>query len=588
MTSSEGAINGDSARKQRGTLLQEALRGTASAATPDDASLEVVKACVERLGADVGCAYMLDLASGSYRQFVAWPDDPGDGLEMPADRTAIPESSVSTLADFVASAPELSESVEEYSEILPDGIVVFANRGPSCVGAIRLDGLRLEATDPASIEDLVASANLLVTVYEDAFAFRLLTALQDPIDFAQSDEEFFDGIRTLIGRSSGMEFTALREWDPETGLLRCIALTGFGDEVDLSDWDFRPEDDPAFAVALKEARTISVPSMRMPEHRELGSRWWCRHVRSFVATPVRVGRDVFGVLSVAARCEFDYAPIEERGFENIANGVGVAITNFRNSQVLNRRIGEYTAAALAITSVDVALAARHEALNHVERCNIAAREYWKGAIEPPAFLDRVSENLKDVTNALGKIQAATKMPKSDWKAVKLRDVWNEATDAVEGRLTKARITVGTPDVDVQILAQPDWLMHVFFNLLLNSIDAFKNAKKGGRRIDLIVDRPSENDNRYRIVYVDNAGGINPSRLRGQDQHEDLPLSQRVFEGGVTTKKEGSGYGLWLARKIVGEHYGSIDLVDYSGGIRFVIQLPTPDEVTQRRRREARL
>lgn len=587
MVLSDGVISGGTSKVPRGTLLQEALRGTAGAATPRDASREVVKACVERLDADVGCAYMLDLGSGTFRQFVAWPQGPEDGLDVPAGQTPHHATGVATVADFLSAAPEFADVGNEYREIVPDGVVVFSLRGRSCVGAIRIDGPRLDAIGGEVVKDLIASANLLVTVFEDAFAFGLLTALQDPIDFGQSDGAFFRGIREVIWRSSGMEFAALREWDSEHGVLRCIALTGFGEDVDLADWDFRPEEDPAFEVALKEARTVAVSSMSDPEHRVLASRWWCQNVGSFVATPVRVGRDVFGVLSVAARCEFDYASIELRGFESIANSVGVAITNFRNSQILNRRVSENTAAALAMTSVDVARAARHEALNDVERCNNALSDFWKNTTEKQDFLDRISQDLRDVTNALGKIQAATKMPKSDWQSVQLKSVWVDAVDAVVGRLDKGRIAVATNGPDVELLAQPDWLKHVFFNLLLNSIDAFENAKKGQRRIELSIDRPSPSDNRYRVVYVDNAGGINPSRLRGDDD-ADGSVTQRVFEGGVTTKKEGSGYGLWLARKIVGEHYGSIDLVDYSGGIRFVVQLPTPAEVTKRKKREARL
>ncbi|RPG03017.1 MAG: sensor histidine kinase [Proteobacteria bacterium TMED72] len=48
----------------------------------------------------------------------------------------------------------------------------------------------------------------------------------------------------------------------------------------------------------------------------------------------------------------------------------------------------------------------------------------------------------------------------------------------------------------------------------------------------------------------------------------------IFKPGVTTKEKGSGYGLFLARRILEEHGGSIEVQSSAGGgALFMLSLP---------------
>jgi signal transduction histidine kinase len=51
---------------------------------------------------------------------------------------------------------------------------------------------------------------------------------------------------------------------------------------------------------------------------------------------------------------------------------------------------------------------------------------------------------------------------------------------------------------------------------------------------------------------------------------DLPCMFRPF---FTTKKEGTGLGLFLSRKIAREHGGDLAAENVPGGVRFVLTLP---------------
>lgn len=150
-----------------------------------------------------------------------------------------------------------------------------------------------------------------------------------------------------------------------------------------------------------------------------------------------------------------------------------------------------------------------------------------------------------------------------------------------GVSTLRRTTAGSVRLPRRVLRQ------VFFLLLLNSADAFRDRDRGsrGRKIQLRVDRTADASNQIVFVYSDTAGGMNPAKLRMPDQRlAAQPVEQRIFGRGVTSKKYGTGLGLWIARQIMRRHYGSIELRDYRhGGVTFVLRLPT--DLDRRSRRE---
>jgi signal transduction histidine kinase len=109
---------------------------------------------------------------------------------------------------------------------------------------------------------------------------------------------------------------------------------------------------------------------------------------------------------------------------------------------------------------------------------------------------------------------------------------------------------------VPVRADPQRLQQVFLNVLLNAVQALP----AGGRIDVEL---TQNDGVARIQFTDNGAGI-PAAVRG-----------RLFEPFVTSKPHGSGLGLAVARRIVEEHGGAIELIDApGGGTRVVIALPS--------------
>jgi signal transduction histidine kinase len=555
------------------TLLQDALRGAAEAQTPRSTARAIVGACVGRLKARRGGFYRLDLSIGAYIPFVRPEQSPE--IHVPVAALGIPSQRIGALGHFLAAAEDSDGVVRDPVE----GIAVYAFRGESCVGVLRLDGPALGDIGEAMRADLLALANLLGLVYENEFAYNLLSELQRPLDFDKPDREFFALIADLIKASSRMEFVALREH--VDGQLRCIALAGFGEKPNLREWDYEEIDlYEDFAIALSKKKTVAVKALDPKRHAALTAQPWSKNVRSFVAIPVKVGNEVFGVLSVAARCEYDYSQVELRGFESIANAVGVSITNFRSSRRLGVRIGEYADMAMTITALEVARSVKHEALNYITIASTGLREIWVRLGKPKDDVDllHIDNALSRLGDALNEItKTSTASVAGEWRQTSLKEIWEEARAAVAGRLQEQRIDVRVGSGDATVYARPEWLRQVFLNLLLNSIDAFRDSKKSGRRIDIAIDPQSERSREIQVTYRDNATGINPHRLRVPGGAESLPVEQSIFQEGVSSKRDGSGFGLWLVRHILADHYASIDLADYRGGVTFVMRLPKPKD-----------
>lgn len=108
--------------------------------------------------------------------------------------------------------------------------------------------------------------------------------------------------------------------------------------------------------------------------------------------------------------------------------------------------------------------------------------------------------------------------------------------------------------DLSVRADHEGMKHVFFNVVLNAIEA---SPPGG----VVRCRAFAEDGGVMVVVEDNGPGFAAG-------------AKRCFEPFFTTKKNGTGLGLSVCRKIVGSHRGSITLADREeGGARVSVRIP---------------
>jgi two-component system, NtrC family, sensor kinase len=129
-------------------------------------------------------------------------------------------------------------------------------------------------------------------------------------------------------------------------------------------------------------------------------------------------------------------------------------------------------------------------------------------------------------------------------------------------LRKSNITVDfLPEPSIPaVMADPNQLMQVFLNLLLNADQAIReNREKGTIRIRL-----SRKPDAVWIIFQDDGPGI---------AHESLA---HIFDPFFTTKRPGRGTGLGLSicKTVLREHGGNIEAANaQDGGAIFTISLP---------------
>jgi two-component system NtrC family sensor kinase len=110
-----------------------------------------------------------------------------------------------------------------------------------------------------------------------------------------------------------------------------------------------------------------------------------------------------------------------------------------------------------------------------------------------------------------------------------------------------------------VSADRESLHQVFLNLVNNSCDAMPN----GGELE-IATRYLPQNQQVEIMFSDSGAGIAPN------------VVEHLFEPMFTTKQSGSGLGLVIARDIIAEHRGRIELVSGSSGAVFLLALPAAE------------
>jgi len=101
------------------------------------------------------------------------------------------------------------------------------------------------------------------------------------------------------------------------------------------------------------------------------------------------------------------------------------------------------------------------------------------------------------------------------------------------------------DARIQLLGNADDFHRALLNILLNAIDAVATVKDRPRKIIVAANRSG---GEVRMTISDNGVGM------------DKEEKDRVFNPYYTTKKSGTGLGLYIAQEIIKNHGGKISIV----------------------------
>ncbi len=135
------------------------------------------------------------------------------------------------------------------------------------------------------------------------------------------------------------------------------------------------------------------------------------------------------------------------------------------------------------------------------------------------------------------------------------------------RLANIEVTTEAPELHHSVLGHQVQIEQVLLNLIGNARDVLQDKQDGDKRISITVE---EDNGKATIAIEDTGGGV---------ADDALP---RVFEPFFTTKEvgKGTGLGLSISYGIVKEMGGEITVTNTNEGARFVISLPTCEDVSE--------
>jgi signal transduction histidine kinase len=187
------------------------------------------------------------------------------------------------------------------------------------------------------------------------------------------------------------------------------------------------------------------------------------------------------------------------------------------------------------------------------------RQAFKDKVpEREEILQRVTQTVIDQIETLSRIATEfshfAKMPERKFERINIDNLLKETINLfseVQGVSFIDQLASPT----VKVLADSDQLRGVFINIIRNAIQAIKKA-------GTITIRTSKEGRLCLIIISDTGLGI-PEEIRS-----------KIFEPNFSTKSEGMGIGLAIARRVIEDHGGKITCQSERGkGTTFEIRLP---------------
>ncbi len=186
---------------------------------------------------------------------------------------------------------------------------------------------------------------------------------------------------------------------------------------------------------------------------------------------------------------------------------------------------------------------------------------------PADCADAVEISLKEVDRLASSVTSILQLGRSDQgpsEVVSLHEVIAEVSDLLQGEMKRANVELQV-ELDAaadRVVAVAGQMKGVFVNLIMNALEA--QPEGGLVRIRSELRASSTHDPVVAVRVRDLGYGV-PSGVR-----------DRIFEPFFTTKGTGSGIGLAVVARTLGDHGGDIRLEDLpfgEAGAEFVITLP---------------
>ena len=436
------------------------------------------------------------------------------------------------------------------------------------VGALNVDSCHVNAFEEKDLRLLVLMANEASRVLENMWMIQQLRKkadqLQSLVLLSQdiSGTRKFDEVLNTISREGllllGCRLSAFFLYDEKQDLLCLQCLQDRNGKRSYSE-ELKPGDS-LLGSALRGHRQVQTRDLLRTEEHHFIDLIRSENLVSMLVTPVIFEDVPIGLITHYTERSHRFHDDERMIARALADLGAIAIENARlygrvfESEESMRKSERLT--TLGTLAAEIA----HEIRNPLMVVRLLfdslnLNEEKKDESSKDLLIIR--EKLNHLEDIAGRILEFGKRRESFRKNVVLHEILADAAVLVRLKLEQSQINLcwGGRTKDEKVFVDKGQIQQVLLNLILNAVEVMPN---GG---DLFIDTKII-DERAHIYVRDQGCGI-PEELKG-----------RVFESFLTGRKEGTGLGLTISKRIMRAHDGDLTLVSTGkSGTTFCIRLP---------------
>jgi len=426
------------------------------------------------------------------------------------------------------------------------------------MGVINVDGDKVNAFSEKDFRRLLVLTQEATRVLMRHWELQNLTGkanqLSSLVTIGQSlvsqlePEELLHTVARDAREIMGVRACGLFLHDPEAKTLRLVSYDG--PTPDLRPTDALPLESCMVAACVNNRKTVEFGNVQTADFRDVSDLPREPGLRSMLATPLLIDREVMGVIVVFSGNTRRFNNDEKRLLSALSSLGAVALQNSRlytrvfQSEAQLRKNEQLT--TLGLLAAEIA----HEIRNPltVLKLLFGTLKLEFAAGDPRTTDARViREKLNELEAIVSRVLNFAKAPSS------LHSRWN-VTDIVDDTLVLIRLKLAQSKITLDFERPPEplivdvhkgQLQQVLLNLLLNATQAMP---KGGQiTIKTVVEDRAEAGRQLSINVADTGPGI-------AAEHRE-----RIFDSFLSGRPDGTGLGLAIAKRILVSHHGDLIL-----------------------------
>ena len=440
--------------------------------------------------------------------------------------------------------------------------------GGRTVGALNVDSCEVNAFKEEDLRLLVLMAKEASRVLENMWMVQQLRKkadqLQSLVLLSQdiSGTRKFDQVLETISREGllllGCQLSAFFLYDQKEDVLQLQCLQD-ANGIRSYDEELKPGDS-LLGSALRGHRQVQTSDLLRTEEHHFIDLIRTENLTSMLVTPV-VFEDVpIGLLTHYVDRPHRFHDDEQMIARALADLGAIAIENARlygrvfDSEESMRKSERLT--TLGTLAAEIA----HEIRNPLMVVRLlfdSLKLSEEKDVNRAKDLTVIREKLNHLEQIAGRILEFGKSRESFRKVTSVQEILEDAVLLVRLKLEQSQVNMSWNNrlQDEKVFVDKGQIQQVLLNLILNALEVMPN---GG---ELFID--SECVEGWANIYV---------RDQGQGITEDL--RGKIFESFLTGRKDGTGLGLTISKRIMRAHDGDLDLVDTGvEGTTFKISLP---------------